>query len=158
MTGPGQFPRQPRDRTPVFYGSYDWHSCVEMHWVLVRLLKAVPGAVPAAEIRSALDAQFTPDGLAAEAEYARPERDRPAALRLGLGAALSHELASWTDDADARRWAAAMEPLAEALTGELPPLAAQGHLPDPRRDPSQQLVRAVPGPALCAAAGPPRAA
>ena len=24
----------------MFYGSFDWHSCVEMHWVLVRLLKA----------------------------------------------------------------------------------------------------------------------
>ena len=48
----------------MFYGSFDWHSCVEMHWVLVRLLKAVGDAVPAAGIRSALDAQFTADGLA----------------------------------------------------------------------------------------------
>jgi Protein of unknown function (DUF2891) len=39
LTGPGEFPARPRDRTPVFYGSLDWHSCVEMHWVLVRLLK-----------------------------------------------------------------------------------------------------------------------
>ena len=39
MTGPGDFPRRPRERTPVFYGSFDWHSCVEMHWMLVRLLK-----------------------------------------------------------------------------------------------------------------------
>ena len=54
MTGPGQFPDRPRDRTPVFFGSLDWHSCVEMHWVLVRLLKTAPGAVPADEIRAAL--------------------------------------------------------------------------------------------------------
>ena len=60
MTAPGQFPSRPRDRTPVFYGSFDWHSCVEMHWVLVRLLKAYPDAVRAAEIRAALDIQFTP--------------------------------------------------------------------------------------------------
>ena len=40
LTGPGEFPARPRDRTPVFYGSLDWHSCVEMHWVLVRLPKA----------------------------------------------------------------------------------------------------------------------
>jgi Protein of unknown function (DUF2891) len=69
MTAPGQFPRRPRDRTPVFYGSFDWHSCVEMHWVLVRLLKAYPDAVPAAEIRAALEIQFTPEGLRQEAEY-----------------------------------------------------------------------------------------
>ena len=62
MTAPGQFPRRPRDRTPVFYGSFDWHSCVEMHWVLVRLLQACPDAVPAAGVRSALDAQFTYPG------------------------------------------------------------------------------------------------
>ena len=115
MTGPGQFPRQPRDRTPVFYGSYDWHSCVEMHWVLVRLLKAVPGAVPAAGIRSALDAQFTPDGLAAEAEYAGLSGTGLRHYGWGWALRLSYELASWTDDGDARRWAAAMEPLAEAL-------------------------------------------
>jgi hypothetical protein len=56
LTGPGEFPDRPRDRTPVFYGSFDWHSCVEMHWVLVRLLKVAGDAVPAAAIRAALDA------------------------------------------------------------------------------------------------------
>ena len=34
--GPEDLPRRPRERTPVFYGSFDWHSCVEMHWLLVR--------------------------------------------------------------------------------------------------------------------------
>ena len=37
--GPGDVPGLPRDTTPVFYGSFDWHSCVEMHWLLVRLLR-----------------------------------------------------------------------------------------------------------------------
>ena len=71
MTGPGQFPSRPRDRTPVFYGSFDWHSCVEMHWVLVRLLRMAPDVVPGEEIRSALNAQLTPEGLDREAAYAR---------------------------------------------------------------------------------------
>ena len=30
MNAPGDFPFRPRDRNPVFYGSLDWHSCVEM--------------------------------------------------------------------------------------------------------------------------------
>src|SRR5205807_1840193 len=34
---------RPRDLHPAFYGSFDWHSCVEMHWVLVRLLRVAPG-------------------------------------------------------------------------------------------------------------------
>src|ERR1700754_3181426 len=66
LTGPGEFPARPRDRTPVFYGSLDWHSCVEMHWVLVRLLKVAGDAVPAAEIRAALDRQLTAGALRAE--------------------------------------------------------------------------------------------
>lgn len=28
----------PRDRFAVFFGSFDWHSCVHSHWSLVRLL------------------------------------------------------------------------------------------------------------------------
>ena len=46
--GPEDAPPRVRDQNPVFFGSLDWHSCVEMHWVLVRLLRAVPGAVPVA--------------------------------------------------------------------------------------------------------------
>ena len=34
MTAPGDFPYRPRARTPVFYGSFDWHSSVQMHWTL----------------------------------------------------------------------------------------------------------------------------
>lgn len=115
MTAPGQFPRRPRDRTPVFYGSFDWHSCVEMHWVLVRLLRAyqAPG------IRPALDAQFTRAGLRREAEYAQLRGTGLRHYGWGWALALSHELAAWAGhggDEDARRWAAAMQPLADALT------------------------------------------
>lgn len=31
LTGPGEFPARPRDRTPVFYGSLDWHMVT--HWL-----------------------------------------------------------------------------------------------------------------------------
>jgi hypothetical protein len=116
MTAPGQFPSRPRDRTPVFYGSFDWHSCVEMHWVLVRLLRVAADAAPAAEIRSALDAQFTPQGLAQEAEYAQLSGTGLRQYGWGWALTLMHELATWPGDADARRWAAAMEPLASAVT------------------------------------------
>jgi len=116
MTAPGQFPSRPRDRTPVFYGSFDWHSCVEMHWVLVRLLRMAPDEVPGEEIRSALNAQLTPEGLGREAEYARLSGTGLRHYGWGWALTLMHELATWSDDNDARRWAAAMEPLAAALT------------------------------------------
>jgi len=116
MTGPGQFPSRPRDRTPVFYGSFDWHSCVEMHWVLVRLLRIMPDAVPAAGIRAALDAQFTAEGLRAEAHYAGLAGTGLRHYGWGWALTLIHELATWPGDPDAARWAAAMRPLADTLT------------------------------------------
>jgi hypothetical protein len=89
MTAPGDFPHRPRDRTPVFFGSFDWHSCVEMHWVLVRLLKAAPEAVPAAEIRETLDAQFTAEGLRQEAEFMRTKDGGQMQRPYGWGWALA---------------------------------------------------------------------
>jgi hypothetical protein len=117
MTKPGDFPYRPRVRTPVFYGSFDWHSCVEMHWVLVRLLRVCAAAVPGSEIRVALSAQFNAMALAAEAEFI-VSRDGLGQRPYGWGwaLALAHELAAW-DDPDARKWAEAMTPLADAVTG-----------------------------------------
>ena len=69
MSGPGDFPHRPAARTPVFFGSLDWHSCVEMHWLLVRLLRVVPDDVPAAEIRALLHAQFNAEKLQGEAGF-----------------------------------------------------------------------------------------
>ena len=31
--------RAPRELFPVFWGSYDWHPCVHMHWTLARCLR-----------------------------------------------------------------------------------------------------------------------
>jgi hypothetical protein len=43
---PGDF-SEPQLRHPAFYGSYDWHSCVHMHWSLLRLLRLqIPGLSP----------------------------------------------------------------------------------------------------------------
>jgi hypothetical protein len=116
MTGPDDVAVRPRELTPVFYGSFDWHSCVEMHWVLVRLLRVASDVAPADDIRLALDAQFTAAGLAAEASFVTG-RGGAFELPYGWGWALTlvHELATW-DDPDARRWSAAMSPLADALS------------------------------------------
>ncbi len=118
MQAPGDFPHRPRDRTPVFYGSFDWHSCVEMHWTLARLLRSAGEAAPEDEIRAALDDQLTAEGLAAEARFidqpTNGNRERP--YGWGWALALAYALASWEDDPDARRWSANFEPLASVLT------------------------------------------
>jgi Protein of unknown function (DUF2891) len=117
MRGPDDVPARPRERTPVFFGSFDWHSCVEMHWVLVRLLRIASDAVPAEEIRAALDAQFTAPGLAAEAKFMADPDHGPRQRPYGWGWALqlARELAVW-DDPDARRWVGYFAPLAAVIT------------------------------------------
>lgn len=118
MREPGDFPRRPRDRNPVFWGSFDWHSCVEMFWLLVRLLKVAPGDVDEPRIRQALRARLTREGLQAEADFmATPHgaaMERP--YGWGWALALACELATW-DDPDAKAWAANIEPLARTLSG-----------------------------------------
>lgn len=106
---------RPRDVHPAFYGSFDWHSCVEMHWLLVRLLRVAPDAVPQAEIRAALEAHFTPGALAAEAAYFVDRAGWSRPYGWGWALTLVHEVTSW-GDADAKRWAAAMRPLGDVLT------------------------------------------
>jgi hypothetical protein len=115
MKAPGDFPYRPRARTPVFYGSYDWHSCVEMHWLLVRLLRVVPDAVPGDEIRAALGAHFERVALAAEEEFITgPDGLGQRPYGWGWALALVHETATW-DDPHGRKWASAMAPLAGKL-------------------------------------------
>lgn len=116
MREPGDFPHRPRDIYPAFYGCFDWHSCVEMHWVLVKLVKDVPDVVPAAEIRAVLDEHLTAGNLVTEAKTftERGGGTRPYGWAWALH--LIHELATW-DDPDAQRWAANAEPLSDALAG-----------------------------------------
>jgi Protein of unknown function (DUF2891) len=116
MSEPGDFPRRPAERNPVFFGSLDWHSCVEMHWLLVRLLRIAPDAIPAAEIRALLRAQFDAGKLLAEAEFVSAtsgRSERPYGWAWAL--ALVHELSELGDE-DAMAWLAAMAPLEAALT------------------------------------------
>lgn len=103
---------------PVFYGSYDWHSSVHMHWLLVRLLALRPDMPIGARIRDTLDAQFRPEAIATELAYfERPssrtfERPYGWAWMLRLQAELAG-LAS--RDAQAARWASACAPLSDHL-------------------------------------------
>ena len=109
---------RPRERHPAFYGSYDWHSCVEMHWVLARLLRAVPELVPADEIRAVLDDHLTADALATEARWFADPNRRTTERPYGWGWALT--LAAELDalgDEDAGRWAGNLAPLAGVLVG-----------------------------------------
>lgn len=102
----------PRRLTPVFYGCFDWHSAVHGHWLLTRLLQRFPGAPFASEARQALARNLTPERVAGEVAYLEGEGratfERPYGLAWLLQ--LCAELREW-DDAQARQWAAALQPL-----------------------------------------------
>jgi hypothetical protein len=107
---------------PAFYGSYDWHSAVHMHWLLVRVLRLHPGLPEAAEIAKVLDAHLAPGCIAAEHAYfegpGRRTFERPYgwAWLLELQAE-ALRLAGHNEHA--RRWANALEALAKLLAGRL---------------------------------------
>lgn len=113
--GPEDQPLRPREAHPAFYGAYDWHSAVEMHWVLVRLMRLVPEKLDVATIRQQLDRHLAPQCLETEARnLLRSERP----YGFGWALMLANELATW-DDADATRWSGAMEPLVDRIVDSL---------------------------------------
>jgi hypothetical protein len=107
--------RAPRDLHPVFFGSYDWHSCVHMHWTLARLLRLAPAAVDAQAIGRHFDARVTADNVKRELEYFRApgrasfERPYGWAWLLALAAELDTLSAAHPP---ARAWGEALGPLA----------------------------------------------
>ncbi len=123
---PGPY-RTHRERHPVFFGSYDWHSCVEMYWAMVRIMKLVPGLPREIAAREAIDSLLTEEGMAQElATFSDPAAagmERP--YGWGWFLTLAHELATW-DDPDARSWLERARPLAaffaEGLVDWLPKL------------------------------------
>lgn len=106
----------PRALHPVFFGSFDWHSCVHGYWMLARLLRRFPALAQAGEIRALFDRRLTPAAVAGEVAYlARPsargfERPYGWAWLLKLAA----ELRGFDDPAEAA-WGVTLAPLADAF-------------------------------------------
>ena len=68
MAGPEDV-RGPRDLHPVFFGSFDWHSCVHGWWLLLRLRRLFPGLAASGRIEALADEMLTPGKLAVELSY-----------------------------------------------------------------------------------------
>lgn len=100
----------PRVLHPIFFGSFDWHSCVHGYWTLLTLRRMFPAMAEADAITALADDSFTEEKLAAELAYV--ERPSSRGFERPYGWAwllyLHHEAARHTD----KPWAARMEPLA----------------------------------------------
>ena len=56
----------PKQLHPVFYGCFDWHSCVHGYWMLARLMKLFPQMPEAAQARNIFNKNITAENIAME--------------------------------------------------------------------------------------------
>ena len=111
MAGPEDV-RSPRELHPIFYGSFDWHSCVHGWWLLLTVRRLFPDLAESEEIGALAEEMLTPEKVAVELAYLeRPgsggfERPYGWAWLLAL-----HQEAARSD----APWAGALEPLARAF-------------------------------------------
>jgi hypothetical protein len=109
--------KSPRELHPVFFGSFDWHSCVHGYWLLATLLRLFPEMREAGKIEKLFDAQLTAVKMRAETRYlgqplrATFERPYGWAWLLMLAAELNRHAS-----AKGTRWSDSLAPLADAFT------------------------------------------
>jgi hypothetical protein len=107
----------PRDLHPIFFGSFDWHSCVHGWWTLFTTLRLHPDMAEAPAVIALADDLFTEANVAVETAYlARPssrgfERPYGWGWLLMLAAELDRH-----DTDHGRRWSRTLRPLADAFT------------------------------------------
>ena len=112
LAGPEDL-RAPSALHPVFYGSYDWHSCVHSYWMLARVLRRFPDSPAAPAIRALFDAQLVPAKVEAERAYLAAPAAR--GFKRPYGWAWLLKLAEELRRQDTQRWATALAPLAEVF-------------------------------------------
>jgi hypothetical protein len=108
--------KSPRELHPVFFGSFDWHSCVHGYWLLATVLRLFPELEEAPAIVNLLDTQLTAAKVKGELRYL--ERKTAATFERPYGWAwllmLTAEL-SRHDGSNAGNWNSALTPLAAAF-------------------------------------------
>ncbi len=109
MTGPEDV-RTPSDLHPLFYGSYDWHSCVHGWWQLLRLARLYPDLPESAAIRERADMMLTSEKMAGELAYLARAASAPFERPYGWAWAMALHA-----EAVDTRWGEVLAPLAEAF-------------------------------------------
>lgn len=115
MRGPDDKPT-PHELHPAFYGCYDWHSSVEMHWALIRLLRLVPDQLDMKSALDVLDRHLTESAIQRETQYMLARRSFERPYGWGWALTLAHELTRWEHE-PAEKWLVNIRPLADAITG-----------------------------------------
>jgi hypothetical protein len=59
----------PRALHPIFYGSFDWHSCVHGWWLMLRLRRLFPDLAEARRIEALAEQMLTAENVSGELDY-----------------------------------------------------------------------------------------
>jgi hypothetical protein len=103
----------PRALHPIFFGSFDWHSCVHGWWLMLRLRRLFPDLPAARRIEALADEMLAPDKVAGELDYL--DRAYSGGFERPYGWAWLLALHAEAQRQDDRPWAADLEPLARAF-------------------------------------------
>ena len=106
----------PRVLHPVFFGSFDWHSCVHGWWTLMTLRRLFLEMEQASAIASLADETFTASKIGVEVDYLKRELSGPFERPYGWGWLLYLHLEAARH---AEQWAPNLEPLARAFARRL---------------------------------------
>lgn len=115
LAGP-QDVQGPRALHPIFYGSYDWHSCVHGYWLILHLLARFPDLPEAGRIVAVVDRHFTEAGVAGERAYLDLPHNRGFERPYGWAwlLALSAQIDA-LNLPESARWRTTFAPLTEAF-------------------------------------------
>ncbi len=106
----------PRTLHPIFFGSFDWHSCVHSYWLMARVLRLFPDCPAAAEITILFAERITKANVAVECEYVQRPSSRGFERPYGWGWLLALQAELDRHHAGAGREAAeTLRPLAMAF-------------------------------------------
>ena len=106
----------PRVLHPIFYGSFDWHSCVHGWWTLLTLRRLFPEIAEAEQIRALATASFTAEKIAVELAYLERPYSRGFERPYGWAWLLYLHLEAKRHD---EPWGERLEPLARAFADRL---------------------------------------
>ena len=106
----------PRKLHPIFYGSFDWHSCVHGWWTLLTVRRLFPAIEEAETVARLGDDTFTAENVGAELAYLERPLSRGFERPYGWAWLLYLHLETTRHPED---WAAELEPLACAFAQRL---------------------------------------
>ncbi|TMJ16157.1 MAG: DUF2891 domain-containing protein [Alphaproteobacteria bacterium] len=103
----------PRELHPIFFGSFDWHSCVHGWWLMLRLRRLFPDLPVMREVETLADEMLTTGNAKGELDYL--DRAYSGGFERPYGWAWLLALHAEAQRHEDREWGETLAPLARAF-------------------------------------------